>query len=84
MDAVLLARSIKVIPVLLQDRESCAILMIVYFSLWQSVNQLVGTSLRLRQNLKRLVKGLVSIPSILLLVETRLRSVIEGRGEYNE
>ncbi len=80
---MLVARSIQAIPVLLQDRESCDIIVIVYFSLWQSVNQLVGTSLRLRQNLKRLVKGLVSILSTLLLVETRLRSVIEGRVESN-
>ena len=80
---MLVARSIQAIPVLLQDRESCDIIVIVYFSLWQSVNQLVGTSLRLRQNLKRLVKGLVSILSTLLLVETRLRSVIEDRVESN-
>ncbi len=80
----MVARSVQVIPVLLQDRESCDIMVIVYFSLWQSVNQLVGTSLRLRQNLKRLVKGLVSILSILLLVETGLRNVIEDRVEYNE
>ena len=80
---MLVVRSIQAIPVLLQDRESCDIIVIVYFSLWQSVNQLVGTSLRLRQNLKRLVKGLVSIPSTLLLVETRLRSVIEDRVESN-